>query len=91
MPNCIIREKFTCDVMRPNELLPNEVLGAANIGVLKAFRASARNCALNFSVMEMLLKIDRSQLACPGPRIFSVRATLPNAPCGAVVKAAGLM
>ena len=91
MPNCIMREKFTCDVIRPNELLPNDVLGAANIGVLNALSASARNCPLNFSVMEMLLKIEMSQFACPGPRISSVREMLPNVPRAAVVKAAALM
>src|SRR5450755_2285298 len=86
-PNCIIREKFTCDVIRPKELLPNDVLGAANIGVLNAFNASARNCPLNFSRIEKLLNIDTSQLAWPGPRISSAREMLPNVPCGEVENA----
>src|SRR2546427_11480912 len=75
-----MREKFTCEVMRPKLPLPNDVLGAANVGVLNAFRASARNCTLNRSTMETFLKIERSQLACPGPRISSVRAILPKVP-----------
>ena len=50
--------------------------GAANIGVLNAFSASARNCPLNFSTMLKLLNTERSQLAWPGPRMSSVRARL---------------
>ena len=75
-------------MIRPKELLPNDVFGAANIGVFIAFNASARNCPLNFSKIEKLLKIDKSQLACPGPRISRVRAMLPNAPSGEVENAA---
>ena len=36
-----MRAKLTCDVIRPKLPLPNDVLGAANIGVLNPLSASA--------------------------------------------------
>ena len=58
----------------PNEPEPNEVLGAANIGVLNAFSASARNWPRKVSVNRKPLKIEASQFGCPGPRKSSVGA-----------------
>ena len=45
MPNCIILEKFTCEVIRPNELYLRRS-APRNIGVLNAFSAFARELSL---------------------------------------------
>src|SRR6266853_3042876 len=67
------------------------VFGLANIGELKAFSASARNCPFKRSRIVNSLNKELSQFFMPGPRYELVLEALPKVNCGACEKAAGLM
>ena len=52
---------MSCELICPKVPLETFVFGEWNKGELNAFKASALNCALAFSVMLKFLKIDKSQ------------------------------
>src|SRR5260370_7073498 len=85
------RGKLPCERTLPKLLLPNEVFGERNSGVLRAFKASNRNWARKRSWIVKFLNKDMSQLKIPGPPSAMVRLTLPYVQPGEVKNAAGLL
>ena len=79
--------------MRPaDELIAVPEKGVAMGGPkfvwLKALKASARNCSLNLSDIEVVLNNDKSTVLDPGATSAS-RPTFPNVPTGGRIKAFG--